>query len=645
MVTINNVAPTVTLSALNDLDVAEGSTTTYTFSIFDPGDDTVTAVTVDCGANGDPATNVTFTDTTGSFDCTFPDGDALSTISASATDSDGDTGAADTQVVTINNVAPTTPNLLAPPDGTITNDATPTFDWSDSTDPAGANDTISYSIQADNDGCLFPSPEVGEVGLAASTFTPSTNLADGTYCWRGNASDEDGGTSAYSSTRMVIIDTTVPTGSITINSNATYTNATSVTLNLNATDLNGIVSYRVANGADCSSATFVAPFTAVSPYSANVSHTLPSGDGTKTVCVQYRDAAGNVSTTSTDSIILDQTVPTGSITINSNATYTNATSVTLNLNATDLNGIVSYRVANGADCSSATFVAPFTAVSPYSADVSHTLPSGDGTKTVCVQYRDAAGNVSTTSTDSIILDQTVPNVTITDPDHGITYTALTWNAGCGTTFVGDFCGTASDALSGLSSVHYSIQRVSDSKFWNGTSFSSSTEVFLTPTGLASWTQAFAYGNFPATGLYTLKARATDVAGNTKTVSATFTINNPSGGIYVFEGFFQPIDNVLLNKANAGSTVPVKWRITLNGVAVSDPNSFVALTSRLVDCGTLVGLPVDDIETYSTNSGLQYTGNGSWHFNWKTPKSYANECRIMTLTLNDGSTHDADFKFK
>ena len=82
--------------------------TPTTFSISDPGADTVTAVTVDCGANGgDPATNATFDDDSGSFDCTFPDGDATSTVSASATDDDGATGAADTQDVTINNVAPT----------------------------------------------------------------------------------------------------------------------------------------------------------------------------------------------------------------------------------------------------------------------------------------------------------------------------------------------------------------------------------------------------------------------------------------------------------------------------------------------------------------------------------------------------------
>ena len=157
-----------------------------------------------------------------------------------------------------------------------------------------------------------------------------------------------------------------------------------------------------------------------------------------------------------------------------------------------------------------------------------------------------------------------------------------------------------------------------------------------------------FSTFPTAGsLHAATRRSTDSAGNVQTTpdSHTFTVTNVSGGVYVFEGFFQPIDNAILNKANAGSTIPVKWRITLNGVPVSDPNSFVALTSRVVDCGTLTGVAADEIETYTTNSGLQYTGNGNWHFNWKTPKSYANQCRIMTLTLNDGSTHDADFKFK
>src|SRR5205823_114533 len=106
-VSISNVAPTVTLSAANDLSVDEGSTRTYSYAISDPGQDTVQSMTTSCGVNG---TKVAFSDThtnsSGSFGCTFPDGDAGSSVSASATDSDGDTGNPDSQSVTIHNVAP-----------------------------------------------------------------------------------------------------------------------------------------------------------------------------------------------------------------------------------------------------------------------------------------------------------------------------------------------------------------------------------------------------------------------------------------------------------------------------------------------------------------------------------------------------------
>ena len=56
--------------------------------------------------------------------------------------------------------------------------------------------------------------------------------------------------------------------------------------------------------------------------------------------------------------------------------------------------------------------------------------------------------------------------------------------------------------------------------------------------------------------------------------------------------------------------------------------------------------LDTIETYSGNSGLQYLGNGNWQFNWKTPKSYAGQCRVMRLNLADGITSRiAEFQFK
>jgi hypothetical protein len=99
----------------------------------------------------------------------------------------------------------------------------------------------------------------------------------------------------------------------------------------------------------------------------------------------------------------------------------------------------------------------------------------------------------------------------------------------------------------------------------------------------------------------------------------------------------------VNAAKAGQTIPVKWRLTdANGVGISDPATFVSLTSS-GGAGCSTGSP-DAIEQYTANSGLQYLGNGNWQFNWKTPKNYAGQCRRMKLNLADGE-HAADFQFK
>ena len=117
--------------------------------------------------------------------------------------------------------------------------------------------------------------------------------------------------------------------------------------------------------------------------------------------------------------------------------------------------------------------------------------------------------------------------------------------------------------------------------------------------------------------------------------------------YTFSGFFSPVDNPpVVNTVNAGQAIPVKWQLTLNNVPVSDPSSFVSLTSYNVNCGTLIMNPESTIDEYAAgSSGLRSLGNGNWQFNWKTSKNYANTCRIIVLTLSDGSTHTADFKFK
>jgi hypothetical protein len=122
------------------------------------------------------------------------------------------------------------------------------------------------------------------------------------------------------------------------------------------------------------------------------------------------------------------------------------------------------------------------------------------------------------------------------------------------------------------------------------------------------------------------------------------------GHYTFSGFFSPIGNYpILNAVNAGQAVPIQWLLTdASGAGISDPGSFVSVTSYQVSCTDWTGNPLAAVkESAAGASGLQYLGNGNWQFNWKTPKSYASTCRMMVLTLEDGTqfTEVAVFHFK
>jgi hypothetical protein len=162
----------------------------------------------------------------------------------------------------------------------------------------------------------------------------------------------------------------------------------------------------------------------------------------------------------------------------------------------------------------------------------------------------------------------------------------------------------------------------------------------------------------ATEDVTATTTATLVGMNEVCVKAKDALNNESAATctqfavgYAFTGFLPPIDNNdVLNAAKAGQTIPAKWRLTDCAVPpnpIADPTSFAGLYSYPVDCTDLQGNPADAVEEYAPgSSGLVYAGDGYWHFNWQTPKSYANQCRVMYLEFNSTTTSPAaKFKFK
>lgn len=143
-------------------------------------------------------------------------------------------------------------------------------------------------------------------------------------------------------------------------------------------------------------------------------------------------------------------------------------------------------------------------------------------------------------------------------------------------------------------------------------------------------------SFPV-GATTVTCSASDLSGNTVTRSFTVRVN------YAFNGFFQPIDMAAINTAKAGSAIPVKFSLGGNqGLAIFAANS---PASGAITCDAQAS--TDEIETTLTAGGstLQYDAtSGQYIYVWKTDRSWLG-CRVLKVTLRDGSTRTAVFKFR
>lgn len=230
-----------------------------------------------------------------------------------------------------------------------------------------------------------------------------SSLADGSHTIYVESCNEHGACTYTSDmpSSTFVLDNVGPTGSVVINSGNTYTNSTSATLTISATDVNSDVTHMKVSE-DSS-------FTGVSweSYSTSKSFTLSSGDGTKTVYVKFKDEASNESSTYSDTIILNSQIPGGTMGINNGDTYTGSTSVTLNMSATDdLTATENLDViaSESSSFTGASYVS-------FTSALSFTLSSGDGTKTVYVKFKDEAENESTVYSDTIILDTKSPSKT------------------------------------------------------------------------------------------------------------------------------------------------------------------------------------------------------------------------------------------
>ena len=137
---------------------------------------------------------------------------------------------------------------------------------------------------------------------------------------------------------------------------------------------------------------------------------------------------------------------------------------------------------------------------------------------------------------------------------------------------------------------------------------------------------------------TIAVRATDPGGLTATDTATVQ------GQWNWSGFFDPISNLpTLNVVRAGQSVPVQFSLDgdqgLDVFAEGYPK-----VSGPVPCTSTSG--GGGTETDSANrSGLQYdAATDEYTYVWKTKGNWTDTCRFLTVTLADGTTHQALFQF-
>jgi hypothetical protein len=272
--------------------------------------------------------------------------------------------------------------------------STAIFEWAESRDMTGIE---GYWYRFDRN----PISTVGESnGIWTRTHNATyEGLTEGVWYFHIVAVDLLGNVAKVPTHFRVEIDTTPPTGSITINDGDLYTTSPNITLAIEAEDAGGVVSMRFSTDGETWGEWL--------PVATEHALSIPGGDGPRSVHLQVRDRADLVSVGDlSDSIILDTTPPTGTLKIESYNGFTSNGDPIVYVEGVDTNGIASMRLSDDG-----RIWGPWI---PFSSTARWSLPSGDGVKWVFLELRDNAGLVSVNEiTATVMLDTTPPVPTFT----------------------------------------------------------------------------------------------------------------------------------------------------------------------------------------------------------------------------------------
>ncbi len=234
-----------------------------------------------------------------------------------------------------------------------------------------------------------------------------------------------------------------------------------------------------------------------------------------------------------------------------------------------------------------------------------TTVSAQGPNSAIGTAVDNAGNQSTTTVGGIKIDTVAPSVTVNGVQDGAVYTLGAVPA---------ITATANDATSQVDG-----------------------PVTVTKTG----------GLANGVGTFTVKATATDKAGNVGTTTMSYQVVYGYGSTL----FLQPVNDTAHQTGlstsvfNAGQTIPMKFQLRNIGGQVVQTNTAPQWLNPVKGTSSAAAVNEAAYSPTETMGGVYSWDGTQYQFNWKTDKSESGSYWRVGVTLDDGKTYFVNIALK